>query len=188
MWTENHNHMMYVSWDKKCNRQFFCHSEPFFALSPHYWPPKFKFEKYEGKKSWRYYPFTQVHHKWRSYDVSFLRFKAQLTDFFCHFGPFLPFDPPSKTKNQHFEKKKKKAWRYHHFTFLYHKRWSYNVRFLRYGVRQNFLSFLTIFLPFYPLTTLTLKILKSEKKMPGYIIILQIRTKCENLWCMVPEI
>ena len=129
-----------------------------------------------------------MHHKWRSYDVSFLRFKAQLTDFFCHFGPFLPFDPPSKTKNQHFEKKKKKAWRYHHFTFLYHKRWSYNVRFLRYGVRQNFLSFLTIFLPFYPLTTLTLKILKSEKKMPGYIIILQIRTKCENLWCMVPEI
>ena len=150
MWTENHNHMMYVSWDKKCNRQFFCHSEPFFALSPHYWPPKFKFEKYEGKKSWRYYPFTQVHHKWTPYDVSFLRFKAQLTDFFCHFGPFLPFDPPSKTKNQHFEKKKKKAWRYYHFTFLYHKRWSYNVRFLRYGVRQNFLSFLTIFCPFTP--------------------------------------
>ena len=28
------------------------------------------------KKTWRYYPFTHVYHKWRSYDVSFLKYKA----------------------------------------------------------------------------------------------------------------
>ena len=26
---------------------------------------------------------------------------------FCHFGPFLPFDPPNNPKNQNFEKHKK---------------------------------------------------------------------------------
>ena len=25
---------------------------------------------------------------------------------FCHFGPFLPFDPPNNPKNQNFEKQK----------------------------------------------------------------------------------
>ena len=31
MCTINHNHIMYASWDKECNRCF-CHYEPFFAL------------------------------------------------------------------------------------------------------------------------------------------------------------
>ena len=31
-----------------------------------------------------------------------------LTKVFCHFGPFLPFEPPNNPKNQNFEKKKKK--------------------------------------------------------------------------------
>ena len=30
----NNNHMMYGSWDMERNRQNFCHSGPFFALSP----------------------------------------------------------------------------------------------------------------------------------------------------------
>ena len=37
----------------------------------------------------------------------FLRYKAPQTEFFYNFGPFLPFSPPNKQKNQNFEKMKK---------------------------------------------------------------------------------
>ena len=45
-----------------------------------------------------------VFHKWRSYDVWFLRYKAE---FFVILGHFLPFDPPNSPKNQNFEKNEK---------------------------------------------------------------------------------
>ena len=54
----------------------------------------------------RYYPFTKVYHKWRSYDVWFLRYKARRTGFFVILGHFLPYDPPNNMKNQNFEKMK----------------------------------------------------------------------------------
>ena len=54
-----------------------------------------------------------------------------LTKVFCHFGPFLPFEPPNNPKNQNFEKKKKKnkkkkkkkknAGKHYHFTLADHK-------------------------------------------------------------------
>ena len=50
-------------------------------------------------------------------------------------------------KNQNFEKMKKNYWRYHHFTHVYQKPQSYEVQFLRYRVRQIFLSFWAIFCP-----------------------------------------
>ena len=50
-------------------------------------------------------------------------------------------------KNQNFEKMKKNYWRYHHFTHVYQKPQSYEVQFLRYRVRQFFLSFWAIFCP-----------------------------------------
>ena len=34
---------------------------------------------------------------------------------------FLPFYPPNNPENQNFEKMKKNAWRYHHFTQVNHK-------------------------------------------------------------------
>ena len=58
----------------------------------------------------------------------------------CYFlilGYFLPFYSSncSKNKNErHEEKKKKKLWRYHHFTQVYQKIWSYAILFLRYGM------------------------------------------------------
>ena len=72
----------------------FCHFGPFFALLPHYWPQKLTFGK-NVKKTWRYYPFTNVYHKYRSYDVWFLRYKATTNRGFCHFDP--P-NNPKKTK------------------------------------------------------------------------------------------
>ena len=86
---------------------FFCHFRPFFALLPHHWTRKLKFRK-NVKYTWKYYPFTHVHHKWR-YDVWFLRYKVQRTEFFVIFGHFLSFDPPNNPKNQDFEKTKKKG-------------------------------------------------------------------------------
>ena len=48
-----------------------------------------------------------------------------LTKVFCHFGPFLPFEPPNNPKNQNFEKnnkkKKKNAGKHYHFTLADHK-------------------------------------------------------------------
>ena len=56
-----------------------------------------------------------------------------------------------------FWKNKKNCWRYH-FTHVYQKPQSYDVRFLRYRVR---LTFWAIFCPFIPLTTWKIKILKK---------------------------
>ena len=64
-------------------------------------------------------------------------------------GHFLPFLPPKKPKNQ-ILKNENICWRYHHFTQVYQKLQSYDVRFLRYGVRQTeFFVILGHFLSFY---------------------------------------
>ena len=43
------------------------------------------------KKPWRYHQLTLVSHKWQSYDVWFLRYKLEQTEFFVDY--FLPFQP-----------------------------------------------------------------------------------------------
>ena len=49
-----------------------------------------------------------MYHKWRSYDIWFLKDKTRQT-IFCHFGPFFPFCPSDNPKPQKsdFEKLKK---------------------------------------------------------------------------------
>ena len=73
MCTKIHKHMRYSSWDMEWDK--ICHFRPFFAILPHYWPQKLNFGK-NVKNTWRYYPFTHVYHKSRSYDVWFLRYKV----------------------------------------------------------------------------------------------------------------
>ena len=72
--------MMYGSWYIKHDRQ------NFFVVLSHFWKNE--------KSSWRYYHFTQVYHKWQSYDIWFLRYQLQQTDFFCHLGAFFALLPP----------------------------------------------------------------------------------------------
>ena len=87
---KKNNHMMYAySEIWSATDIIFCHFRPIFALLPHYWPGKLKFEK-NVKNTWRYYPFTHVYHKSRSYDVWFLRYKVQRTEFFVILGHFCP--------------------------------------------------------------------------------------------------
>ena len=46
---------------------------------------------------------------------------------------FLPFYPLTWPKNENFKKMKKDTRRYHHFTKVYQKLWSYAILFLRYA-------------------------------------------------------
>ena len=76
-------------------------------------------------------------------------------------------------------KNEKNAWGYYHFAREYHKWWSYGIWFLRYGTKKTeFFVILDYFLPFYPLTTRRIKILKKKKS--GDIILLRVCTKNEN--------
>ena len=49
---------------------------------------------------------------------------------FCLFTPLTA----QKIKMKDMKKKTKKLWRYHHFTQVYQKIWSYAILFLRYGM------------------------------------------------------
>ena len=81
------------------------------------------------------------------------------------FGLFLPFyslNSPKKSKSQKYEKKD--ACRYHHFTQMYQKSWSYAIPFLRYTVRHGcncYFLFWAFFCPFTPLTAWKNKISKK---------------------------
>ena len=74
----------------------------------------------------------------------------QRTNFFVILDHIFPFYPPKNPKNQLW-KTEKKAWKYCHFTHVYHKWQSNNVWFLRYWVQQiDFFVILNHFLPFNP--------------------------------------
>ena len=123
--------------------------------------------------------YIHVYHKWRSYDIWFLKYKVQQTEIFVILGHFLPFQPLDNLENQNFNIEKN-TWRYYYFTHLHHKWQSYDVWFLRYGVQwTEFFVILDCFLPFYPLTTRNQN-LKKMKKMPRDIIILHMFTINDN--------
>ena len=105
----NEDHMMYGSWDMVRDRQNFLSSWTIFCHFTPLWTPKINMlKKWKKKKSpGDYYHFTNVHHKWQSYDVWFLRYGVQRTEFLVILDCFLPFYPPNNPKNQNFEKMKK---------------------------------------------------------------------------------
>ena len=153
----------------KVQQTIFCLFGPFLALShppppPPWQPGKSKFWKIE-KNNWGYYHFTNVHHKWQSSDVWFLRYGAGWTKFFCHFGLFFALlllpDGPRKSR---FWKHENNVWRYYYLKHVYHKSQSNDVWFLKYGVQQiEFFVILDHFFPFYPLATQKIKILQKWK-------------------------
>ena len=133
--------------------RIFCHSGPFFALLLLYGPRKSKFWKNE-KNTWRYYHFTNVYHKWQSYDAWFLRYGVQWTKCFVILDHFLLFYPPNKTKNLSFEKMKKTPGdiKILHMCTISENHMMYGFWDIECN-GQIFLSFWTIFCPFTPLTT-----------------------------------
>ena len=129
------------------------HFLPFYRLKM----PKIKILKNE-KICWRYY-FTHVYQKSQSYDVWFLRYGVQQTEFFVITDRFFG---PRKSK---FWKNEKNTWRHDHFPNFYHKWQSYDIWFFRYGVEQTkYFVILDLFCLFTPLTTWKIKILTNWKK------------------------
>ena len=103
-----------------------------------------------------------------------------------HFGLFLPFYPLTAQKIK-ISKNKKNPWRYHHFTQVYQKSWSYAILFLRHGMwwMQLLFSILGYFLPFYPCNLLKKwKFQKNEKDNWKYHHFTQVCQKsCHMLCC-----
>ena len=56
---------------------------------------------------------------------------------FSHFGSFFAFLLPQQLRKSNFRKNKKGIWRCHNFTHVYQKSRSYDICFLRYGVRET---------------------------------------------------
>ena len=82
------------------------HFLPFYL--PHLMIPKNKILK-KMKKMPRDIILLYIHgyHKWRSYDMWFLKYKVPQTKFFVVLGHFLPFQPPDNLENQNFKIEKK---------------------------------------------------------------------------------
>ena len=77
-----------------------------------------------------------------------------------HFALFIPLLPTDNPKNQNFEKmKKRNTWRYHPFTQVYQKPWSYAIQFLIWHTMDAIVIFhFGLFLSFYPQTVQKMKI------------------------------
>ena len=126
------DHMIYGSRNIRCSRQNFLLFWAMFCTFTPLKTWKIKIVTNKKKNTRRYYHFTHVHHKWQSYDVWFLRYGAQWTDFSVILDHFYPFQP-WKSK---FWKNEKNSRIYHHFTHAYHKWQTYDVWFIRYGAWQ----------------------------------------------------
>ena len=99
--------------------------------------------------------------------------EAHLRVSFCH--SLINFE---KLEKSDFWKNLKNCLRYHHFTHVYEKTQSYQVQFLKYRVRQNFLSFWAIFCPVTPPSNNPEKqSIENTKKTSGDVIILNLCNK-----------
>ena len=131
----------------------FCHFRPFFALLPHYRPQKLKLGK--NVKTPGDIMLSHVYHKPRSYDVWFLRYSVQRTEFFVIFGHFYPLTLLTTQKIQILRKIKKTPWD----IIILHFSTTNDYHMRRNGFwdikhdRQKFLLFQATFCHFNPLTT-----------------------------------
>ena len=135
------NHRMYGPWYMEPDRQNFLSFWTVFCPFTILTTAKIKILKNWKKNTWRYYHFTQVYQKsWSScYTVPEIQcmtdviFIFHFGLFFALLGYFLHFYLLTTQKIKILDK-----WRrYHHFTHVYQKLWSYDVRFLKYGVWQT---------------------------------------------------
>ena len=131
--------------------RIFCHLGHTLPCQPPDNPEKqhFKIEK----NTWGYYHITHVYHKWKSYDIWFLGYKAWQTGFFATLDHFLPFYPLTIWKITILKKWKKK--KTPGDIIILHM-CTINNNHMMYGSwdmeqdRQNCLSFWTIFRTFSP--------------------------------------
>ena len=70
---------------------------------------------------------------------------------FCHFGLLFAPLPHWQPKKSKFWKNETNTWRYHHFTQVYQKSWSYAILFLRYGTTDIIIFHFGVFFALLPL-------------------------------------
>ena len=162
MCTKNYNHMRYGSWGTERERQYFLSFWATFCPFTTLRTCKVKIFK-KMKKATGYViilhmcTINEDHMIYGSWDKWHDRV-------FCHFGPFLPFDPPNNPKNQNFEKMKNMPG-----DFIILHLCTTNDNHMINGSwdtghdRQNFLSFWAIFLMPHEQPEKT-KFWKNEKK------------------------
>ena len=128
-------------------------------------------KKIKKNNTWRYRYFTHVYRISSWYELQFLRYRVPHTEIGSYGSFFGLLHLPLLLKTK--KKKKTEFWNEeiasgiiisHTFTHVYQKPQSHEVQFLRYRLRQNFLSFWTIFYSFTPLLTPKIKIWKQCKK------------------------
>ena len=171
--------MIYGSWNIRCDRQNFLSFWVIFCPFNPLTTRKIKILKLR-KNTRRYYHFTHLHHKWQSYDVWFLRYGVQQTEFFVILDRFLssPAPHPYGPRRSKFWKYEKSTWRCYHFTNVYLKWQSYDVSLLRHGVQQTeCFVILDCFMPFKPPNNWKNQ---NFEKTPGDIIILYMCTINDN--------
>ena len=130
-----------------------------------------------------------MYHKWQSYDVWFLRYRVQRTEFFVSLDCFLHFYPPNNPENQNFEKMKNHLEISSFYTYVYHKWQSHDVWFLRYGVQQTeFVFILDCFLLFYSPNNPKNQNFEKWKKRLEIPLFYTCVPQMTIIWCKVPEI
>ena len=125
--------MMYRSWDIKRDGQNFL---PFWTIFCLFTP--LTTQKIKILKKWKKTPGDIIilhmctksnnYMMYGSWDMACDR------QLFCHFGPFFTLLPSENSKKSKFWINWKNAWKYHHFTQMHLKSWSYVTLFLRYNV------------------------------------------------------
>ena len=77
MCTISEDHMIYGSWNIRCNRQKFLSFQVIFSFQP---LDNLENQNFNTEKNtWKYYHFISLHHMWQSYHVWYLRYRAQQT-------------------------------------------------------------------------------------------------------------
>ena len=126
--------------------------------------------------------YTHVYHKWRPYDIWFLKYKVPQTG---HFGSFFTLSVPTTWKIKILKLKKPPGdIIILHICTINHNHLMYGSWDMEHG-KQNFLSFMTVFCHFTPYGPRKLKFKKNGKN-PEDIIILQMYTI--NVYTFTPPL
>ena len=124
---------------------------------------------------------SQNHRRYSSWDTEL--------EFFCHFGPFFPFEPPNNLKNQNFEEIKKKPGDIIilHFCTTNDDHMSNGSWDIKHD--REFFVISDYFLPFYPPNNPENQNFEKMKKTPVGIIILNM-SNINEIWYLryEPEI
>ena len=116
-----------------------------------------------------------MYHKWQWFDIWFLRYQLQHTDFFSHLWPFFALSPANSPKNENIKKMKKKHQGISSFYRSVPKIViiSYTIPEILHDAMEHdgcnyYFSFWAIFCPFTSLTAGKMKIFKKSRSTSRY--------------------